>query len=262
MLSEGHLAIDGCRLEYRLAGENRSRDTELVMLHEGLGSASMWKNFPDELARATGCRVLVYSRLGYGKSSPLTGPRSPAYMHEEARHWLPAVLARLDIEQPVLFGHSDGASIALIHAAETSSRVRGVVALAPHVKVEQLSATSIAAAKVAYETASLRSRLSPYHDDVDGAFWGWNRIWLDPAFRAWNIEGLLPAIRAPVLAIQGREDEYGTLDQIESIRRALPGTELLALDGCRHSPHRDQPVAVIDATRRFIERIDAPRAVR
>ena len=180
-------------------------------------------------------------------------------MHDEARQWLPAILDRLGVNDPVLIGHSDGASIALIFAAEPDARLSGIVALAPHVKVEPVTIASIADAKTSYESAALRGRLAVHHRDVDGTFWGWNRIWLDPAFRDWNIESLLPAIRAPVLAIQGLDDEYGTLDQIESIRRVLPGTQILTLPNCRHSPHRDQPAAVLEATRKFIDRIDDAR---
>ena len=246
---------DGRAIEYRFVGSRAASELELVMLHEGLGSTSMWRDFPDRLAAVTGARILVYSRIGYGRSSPLAQPRSVEYMHEEARTWLPEVLRRLGIGRPILFGHSDGASIALIHAAAPASAARAVIALAPHVKVEDLTVTGIEKARKAY--ATLRERLSRYHADVDGAFRGWNDIWLDPAFRAWNIEGLLPAIRCPVLAIQGEDDEYGTLEQIASIARALPGTRTLALSRCRHSPQRDQPEAVIEATRAFIEALPA-----
>jgi pimeloyl-ACP methyl ester carboxylesterase len=173
-------------------------------------------------------------------------------MHEEARIWLPAILERLGIRRPVLFGHSDGASVALIHAATPESEVAGVIALAPHVKVEELTVRSIAAAKAAYTETDLRARLSRHHLEVDSAFWGWNRIWLDPAFRSWNIEALLPSIRCPILAIQGEDDEYGTMEQIASIARAAPGSRLLALPACRHSPHRDQPQAVLAAAQEFI----------
>jgi pimeloyl-ACP methyl ester carboxylesterase len=251
------LALGDRHIEYRFIEATRAGATDIVMLHEGLGSVSMWKDFPERLAAATGCRILVYSRYGYGQSSPLTQPRAPDYLHEEARIWLPLVLERLGIRTPVLFGHSDGASIALIHAAQPSAAVAGIVAIAPHVKLEELTVAGLARTKVAYETSDLRSRLAPYHTDIDSAFWGWNRIWLDPAFRHWNIEELLQSVRAPVLAIQGLDDEYGTLDQIESIRRALPATKLVALPDCRHSPYRDQPQAVLDATRRFVNRIEA-----
>jgi len=246
------LNLDGRRIEYRFVDPVAATRADLVMLHEGLGSVSLWRDFPEQLAQATGCRTLVYSRHGYGRSSPLEAPRRADYMHEEARVWLPAILDRLGIRRPLLFGHSDGASIALIHAASRGSDVAGIIALAPHVKVEDLSVRSIAAAKTAYLETDLRTRLSRHHADVDSAFWGWNRIWLDPAFRDWNIEGLLPSIRCPILAIQGEDDEYGTMEQIESIARSAPDTRLLALPACRHSPHRDQPEAVLAAAREFV----------
>ena len=239
-------------IEYRFAEPTVRRRPDIVMLHEGLGSTSMWRDFPERLAAATMRRTLVYSRHGYGRSSPLDAPRRVDYMHEEANVWLPLILERLHVRRPVLFGHSDGASIALIHAARTESDVGAVVALAPHVKVEDITVKSIAAAKTAYVTTDLPERLGRYHADVDSAFWGWNRIWLDPEFRSWNIEGLLPAIRCPVLAIQGEEDEYGTMEQIASIGRAVSGARLLALAACRHSPHRDQPAAVLEATRQLL----------
>jgi pimeloyl-ACP methyl ester carboxylesterase len=251
-MQSDHLNIGGRRLEYRLVEPAAANGVDLVMLHEGLGSVSMWREFPEQLARATGCRTLVYSRQGYGHSSPLDAPRQVDYMHEEARLWLPAILLRLGIRRPVLFGHSDGASIALIHAASPESDVAGVIALAPHVKVEDLTVHSISAAKSAYLDTDLHTRLSRHHADADAAFWGWNRIWLEPAFRSWNIEALLPAIRCPILAIQGEDDEYGTMQQIASIARAAPDARLLGLPACRHSPHRDQPQAVLAAAREFV----------
>jgi pimeloyl-ACP methyl ester carboxylesterase len=247
------LSFGSRQIEYRFALPEKPTGVDLVMLHEGLGSMSMWRDFPERLAGATGCRTLVYSRHGYGQSTPLDRPRTPDYMHEEARIWLPAILERLDIRRPLLFGHSDGASIALIHAARPQSDVRAVVALAPHVKVEEVTIRSIAQAKTAFGNTNLRERLGRHHADVDSTFWGWNRIWLDPEFRSWNIEALLSTIRCPVLAIQGEDDEYGTMDQIKSIGRGAPEATLLALQDCRHSPHRDQPEAVIEATRRFLE---------
>lgn len=238
----------------------------LVLLHEGLGSVAMWKDFPDQLAHATGCNALVYSRYGYGESEALAEPRQIDFMHEEALVVLPELLERLDIRQPVLVGHSDGGSIALIHAAHAARlgrSVAGVVAMAPHVMVEDISISSIAAAREAYLHGALRARLLPYHRDVDSAFWGWNRIWLDPAFRAWNIEACLPDIACPVLAIQGEDDEYGTMAQIDRVAALAPDVERLKLRDCRHSPHRDQPTAVILAIQRFIDRIgcldDTPR---
>ncbi len=246
------LNIDGRRFEYRFVQPAHANGVDLVMLHEGLGSVSLWRDFPEQLAQATGCRTLVYSRHGYGRSSPLEAPRNVDYMHEEARTWLPAILTGLNIRRPVLFGHSDGASIALIQAAIPESDVAGIIALAPHIKVEDVTVQGIGAARSAYMNSDLRSRLSRHHADVDSTFWGWNRIWLDPAFRSWNIEALLPSIHCPILAIQGEDDEYGTMEQIASIARAAPNARLLALKACRHSPHRDQPLAVLAAAGEFV----------
>ena len=251
-MQTAQLNFDGRRIEYRFVQPAGANGVDLVMLHDGLGSVSMWREFPEQLARATGCRTLVYSRHGYGSSSPLDAPRSVDYMHEEARVQLPGILERLGICRPVLFGHSDGASIALIQAASPESEVAGIIALAPHIKVEDLTVRSIATAKTAYLETDLRARLSRHHADVDSTFWGWNRIWLDPAFRSWNIEALLPSIRCPILAIQGEDDEYGTMEQIASIARAAPDSRRLAVPACRHSPHRDQPQAVLAAAQEFV----------
>jgi pimeloyl-ACP methyl ester carboxylesterase len=247
------LKLGDRQIEFRFALPPKRTNLDIVMLHEGLGSAAMWRDFPERLAAATGGRTLVYSRFGYGRSTPLTAPRNPDYMHEEARVWLPAILERLEIENPVLFGHSDGASIALIHAARPQSNLAAVIALAPHVKVEDVTVASIGEARTAYECTDLRERLRRYHSDVDSAFWGWNRIWLDPAFRSWNIEALLPSIRCPVLAMQGDQDEYGTLQQIASIGRVIDDATILPIPDCRHSPHRDQERTVLDATRAFLD---------
>lgn len=260
-MQTGELIIDGRRIEYGFVHPGADDDADggdIVMLHEGLGSVSMWRDFPERLARATGRRTLVYSRFGYGRSSPIEAPRTVDYLHEEARR-LPAILERLRVRRPILFGHSDGASIALICAADTASDAAGVVALAPHVKVEEITVKGVTAAKAAYLTTDLPARLSRHHVDADAAFWGWNRIWLDPAFRHWNIEALLPRIRCPILAIQGEDDEYGTLEQVESIARTAPHARLLSLTACRHSPHRDQPAAVLAAVAEFAASI-APLA--
>jgi pimeloyl-ACP methyl ester carboxylesterase len=243
------------RIEYlRIEAGGEQRPT-LVFLHEGLGSIAMWRDFPERVARETRCDAIVYSRYGYGNSDPLTEPRAVRYMHDEAGIALPQLLDRLAVERPILIGHSDGGSIALIHAASASSRVVGVVTLAAHVLVEDISVASIAAAKAAYETTDLRARLARYHADVDSAFWGWNRIWLDPAFRDWNIEEYLPRIHCPVLAIQGVDDEYGTLEQMRRIDAGVRNAELLVLDDCRHSPHRDRPDAVLAAIAGFVRRL-------
>jgi pimeloyl-ACP methyl ester carboxylesterase len=228
----------------------------LVLLHEGLGSLSMWKDFPEHIAAATGCRTLVYSRQGYGNSDPLQEARQVDYMHTEALQVLPEVLRKLEIDNPVLIGHSDGASIALIHAGAAPLPVRALVLLAPHVFVEDLTVESIAQAKVAYQTTDLPARLARYHQDVDNTFWGWNDIWLHPEFRDWNIEEFLPRITCPMLVIQGDQDEYGSMEQLNRIAEQVTSdVELIKLGNCRHSPHRDQPALVINAVRDFVSRL-------
>jgi len=248
----GHLAVDGSRLEYRWFG-TPSHASPVVMLHEGLGSVSMWKDFPEQVARRTGRRVLAYSRHGYGGSSRLTAKREPEYMHHEGEVVLPAVLDALGIEAPVLLGHSDGGSIALIHAGRYPGRTAALILEAPHVFVEPVTVESIAGAKAVYETTDLGRKLGRYHDDGDASFWGWNDIWLDPRFLAWNIESYLPAVNVPVLMIQGVQDEYGTTAQLDAIAAQVAGpTETVLLDSCGHSPHRDQPELTLAAIERFL----------
>ena len=243
------------RVEYERIGAARAGRPELVFLHEGLGSASMWRDFPARVAQATECGVLAASRYGYGGSDPLVAPRTVRYMHDEALTALPEFLDTLAIDRPILVGHSDGGSIALILAGAGLRPLTAVVTLAAHVLVEDLTITSIAAAKTAFETTDLRAKLARHHAEVDSAFLGWNRIWLAPEFRAWNIEEYLPTIRCPVLAIQGEDDEYGTMEQMERIRAGVADVELVRLDACGHSPHRDRPDAVIDAIVRFVDRV-------
>ena len=225
----------------------------LVFLHEGLGSVALWKDFPARVADATGCPVLVYSRAGYGRSSPAPLPRAPDYMHVEALTVLPALLDRLGIADPVLIGHSDGASIALLHAGSGRRPVRALVALAPHVFVEDMSIASIDEVRRQYETTDLREKLARRHADPDAAFRGWNDIWLAPAFRSWNIEACLPGVRCPLLMIQGRDDEYGSAAQLDAIERQVGGkVTRIELADCRHSPHRDQPDATLAAITDFV----------
>ncbi len=249
------VGIDGCRLEYESIAAARPGAPTLVLLHEGLGSIALWRDFPARLAAATGAAVLVYSRQGYGNSDPLMRPRPVDYMHREALEVLPKLLAALAIVDPVLIGHSDGASIALINAG-AGHGVRGLILEAPHVFVEDVTVASIAAAKESYRASDLGRRLARYHADPDAAFWGWNDIWLDPAFRSWNIEEYLPRITCPTLLIQGAEDEYGTPAQLEAIAAAIGGpVETLLLPTCKHSPHRDQAEAVLAAMARFIAKL-------
>src|SRR4051812_21629219 len=211
----GFLKLSDSKLEYRLAGASDSPPA-IVMLHEGLGSAALWGDFPDKLAAATGVTVFAYSRAGYGASSPVALPRPLTYMHDEARTVLPAVLDAIGFRRGLLLGHSDGASIAAIYAGSTPDhRVRGLVLIAPHFIVEDVSVAAIRDAKTAYEGGDLKARLGRWHRNVDVAFRGWNDAWLDPAFRSWDISDALPYIRVPVQVVQGESDQYGTIRQVE-----------------------------------------------
>ena len=236
----------------------------LVFLHEGLGSVQMWRHWPSRMCAQLGCAGLVYSRQGYGQSDTVPDVRGlsgqmnghrhgrllPDYMHREAFEVLPALLQTLGIERPVLLGHSDGGTIALLHASRMA--VRGCIVMAPHIMVEPISLQAIAQARQAFEQGALRERLAPYHADVDCAFWQWNDVWLSPAFESFDIRADLPNIQAPLLAIQGVNDPYGTLAQIRDIAQAVPQTQLLTLPACGHTPHRDQPQAVEQAVKSFM----------
>jgi pimeloyl-ACP methyl ester carboxylesterase len=247
-------------IEYQWLSRERGAAPLVVFLHEGLGSLAMWKDYPQALCDAGGYRGLVFSRPGYGRSTPRRHDEhwDVDFMHRQAQEVLPRLFDRLGIGSdgaaPWLFGHSDGASIALIHAASFPGSVAGVIAVSPHIFVEDISVRSIEAARDAYRSTDLKARLARYHDDADSAFWGWNDIWLDPRFRAWSIEAVLPSIACPILAVQGTDDEYGTLAQVEDIRERAPRTETVVLDDCRHSPHRDQPAALTAAVTDFITR--------
>jgi len=246
------------RIEYAWLRRERAQRPLVVFLHEGLGSVSMWRDFPARLCQALDVRGLVYSRPGYGRSTPRAPDEAwqPDFMHRQAHEVLPALLRALEVDAehapPWLFGHSDGGSIALLYAARFPHALAGAVLLAPHILVEDISVASIAKARDAYRETDLRQRLARHHEDPDSAFGGWNDVWLLPAFRSWSIEDELAAIRCPLLAIQGEDDEYGTLAQVRGIEHRVPGTRVLVLPACGHSPHRDQPEAVIDATRAFL----------
>jgi pimeloyl-ACP methyl ester carboxylesterase len=233
--------LAGARIEYiRIKAQDPGNPT-LVFLHEGLGSIALWRDFPASVAARTGLGAVVYSRHGNGFSSPLESRRNARYMHDEALVALPELLDALHIGEAVLVGHSDGASIALVYAATYPSRVRAIVLEAPHVFVEDCSIESIASIKAAYATTGLRERMSRYHTDPDATFHGWNDIWLADEFRDWNIESYVAAGRAPIFALQGVDDEYGTLAQLESIaQRATAPVDRLLLAACGHAPHRDR----------------------
>jgi pimeloyl-ACP methyl ester carboxylesterase len=223
----------------------------LVFLHEGLGSIRLWRGFPEKVAKATGRKTLVYDRYGYGNSEVLAEPRVDVrFMHRGASE-LSEVLRAFKIEKPVLVGHSDGASISLIYAGQHP--LSGLVVLAPHVFIEKFNLASIQKIRAAFETTDLPQRFAKYHTDPRKTFYLWNDAWLDPAFEKWNIEEYLPGIACPVLAIQGEDDEYGTMAQLDAIQRQVKGPcELLKLQNCGHSPHRDQPEKVLSSVVEFI----------
>ncbi|CCE10080.1 putative hydrolase (alpha/beta hydrolase superfamily) [Bradyrhizobium sp. STM 3843] len=243
----GFLTVAGAQLEYRLIGPQPSQAPCIVMLHEGLGSVGLWGEFPDKLQAATGASVFVYSRAGYGNSSPAALPRPLDYMQREALDVLPKLLEAIGFHRGLLVGHSDGASIAAIYAGgRQDHRLDGIVLIAPHVIVEDVSVASIAAIKTAYETTELRAKLGRWHKHVDNAFYGWNGAWLDPAFRAWDITDYLAYIRVPVAVIQGADDQYGTIRQVEIIQEeCYCPVEVTMLPGIGHSPHREAPEATL-----------------
>lgn len=250
-----HLVVNGLRLEYCDYPASVAGRPELLLLHEGLGCVAMWRHFPEKLAAATGCRVIVWSRAGYGGSQAYAEPRSTRYMHREAEEALPALLAELKIERPLLIGHSDGGSIALIFAGAFPGVPRGIAVLAPHEFVEEETLAGIREARTAWQTTDLPQKLARYHHaQTERVFSDWNDCWLSPPFRDWNIEEYLPRIRCPVLAIQGEDDEYATLRQIDAIAEQVPGTQLLKLANCGHTPQRDQEATVLEALTAFVAR--------
>ena len=242
-------------IEYTWIGPDHSSYPTVVFLHEGLGSVSMWRDFPERFCNEHGLRGLVFSRYGYGRSTPrpMAERLTQSYLHEQAHEALPALLAALDVRRPWLFGHSDGASIALLYAARFPEQCSGVVVMAPHIFIEEVTLAGIRQAREAYLNADLKIRLTRHHRDADSVFFGWNDAWMDPDFRGWNIEAELPRIACPVLAIQGEGDEYGTLEQIYGIERQAPRARALAIPQCGHSPHKDQPEAVGCAAANFIK---------
>ena len=252
----GALVADGKRLEAAAYGPAPRAAPTVVMLHEGLGCVALWRGFPARLAAATGFGVFVYSRAGYGRSDPVGLPRPLDYMTREARFSLPQVLDAIDFRRGMLLGHSDGASIAAIYAGDQADdRVKGLILMAPHVFAEAPGLASIAEAKRDYEAGDLREKLARYHRHVDSAFLGWNGAWLDPGFRAWNIEAFVETWRVPALLVQGSDDQYGTIAQIRAIEKRTPApVASLLLEGCRHSPHLEQPETTLAAAAKFCKR--------
>ncbi|WP_370300760.1 alpha/beta fold hydrolase [Pseudooceanicola sp.] len=252
------LVIDGARLEYYCLGPAPDAAPTIVMLHEGLGSAALWRDFPKRVAEATGMGIFVYSRAGYGQSDPVDLPRPLDFMTREATQSLPQILDAIGFRRGILFGHSDGATIAAIHAGSVEDfRVRGLILMAPHFFTEPGGLAAIAEAREAYEQGGLKERLARYHRDPEIAFRGWNDVWLDPGFAKWNVAEVIDYFRIPALAIQGRDDQYGTLAQIEVIdERAYSPVDMVVIDNCKHAPHLEQPEAVLAAVAEFTERLE------
>ena len=250
-----HVVIRGLRLEYRDIPAAISGRPVLLLLHEGLGCVALWRDFPQQLAAATGCRTVVWSRPGYGGSAAYSDARTPRYMHREAEDMLPDFLAALEIEKPVLIGHSDGGSIALIFAGAFPQVPLGIVVMAPHEFVEVETLAGIRQAREVWHTTDWPQKLARYHQDAPRVFSDWNDTWLSPEFRDWNIEECLRTISCPVLAMQGEDDEYATMRQIEVIGERVAGAGLLRLPRCGHSPHRDQGAAVLEAITVFVNRL-------
>ncbi len=257
------IVIAGCALEAYCWGPSPDEAPTLVLLHEGLGSTQLWKDFPAQLARQTGYGVLAYSRAGYGGSDPVALPRPLDYMTHEALDVLPRVLDAIGFRRGVLLGHSDGASIAAIYAGSIEDkRIRGVCLISPHFFTEPVGLAAIAKTKTAFETGDLRDRLARHHDDPDNTFRGWNDAWLDPGFKDWNIEEVISYLRIPVLAIQGRDDQYGTLAQIAALENGLYSPlDVEILEDCQHSPHIEQRQRTLFIITEYLARLDRIEAV-
>jgi pimeloyl-ACP methyl ester carboxylesterase len=253
----GHLRIGDHDLEYRMIGPAPDQAPTIVMLHEGLGSAALWGDFPDRLQAETGVGVFVYSRAGYGASTPVTLPRPLDYMSREALDVLPVLLDTIGFQRGVMLGHSDGASIAAIHAGGSGDhRVRGVVLIAPHFITEEMGLAAIAETKRAYEATELRAKLARWHQNVDNAFYGWADAWLDPDFRRWDISDYLAYIRVPVAILQGDADQYGTIRQIEIAKEeCYCPVDVTIIPGAGHSPHREAPELTLATISEFASRI-------
>jgi len=256
--TRGLYEICGIELECKFIETVKTNSPTLVLLHEGLGSVALWKGFPEQLHKATGCPVLAYSRQGHGASAKAELPRPTKYMHHEGDVILPGVMDYFNITNTVLIGHSDGASIALIHAGSTQEqRIKALILLAPHVFVEDITIQSIQKAKYAFQNSDLPDKLAKYHElDIEHVFRGWNDIWLHPEFKDWNIEEYLPQINIPLLVIQGRQDQYGTMLQVEKILRQVHGLASCSIfENCQHSPHADQKDLTIKAITQYVNNL-------
>ena len=255
------------RLEYTFVGVDNPVAPLIVFLHEGLGSLRLWKDFPNRLCAATRCRGLVYSRPGYGQSTPYPANEfwGTDFMHRQAYEVLPALLTKLGIDgsrDPVfLFGYSDGASIAMLYASRYANFVNGLIVVAPHIVVEAVTVNSIKRLKKTYATGDLKIKFSDHHVDADTTFSGWSQVWLDQAFRSWSIESELHKIQSPLLIVQGTKDEYGTVDQVSRIIQKLPNSEYLEIPDCGHVPHRTHPDVLLNCSTQFIQTITTKRSI-
>lgn len=268
--ASGFLSAGGKSLEYGCWGPPPAHAPTLVLLHEGLGCTRLWRDFPEQLAEVTGLGVFAYSRAGYGHSDKADLPRPLDYMTREATDFLPEVLDVIGVSSAVLVGHSDGATIAAIYASSVSDRrlrgpvsgpLRGLVLMAPHFFTEPMGLKEIAAAKSVYETEDLKDKMARYHADPDNTFRGWNDSWLHPDFASWNVSEVIDGIRVPVLAIQGEDDQYGTLAQIEEIeKRCNAPVTALILERCRHSPFLEQAERVLAECERFCVQLESTQA--
>lgn len=256
-IRDSTIIVGSAQIECRMIGPDPAVAPSVVMLHEGLGSVSTWGGFPQRLAEATGTGVCVYSRLGYGRSLPAPLPRPLDYMHREALDVLPKLLDAIGFRRGILVGHSDGGSIAAIYAGSVQDhRIRGLALIEPHFFVEDVNIAAIERARIAYETTDLRQRLARHHADVDVAFWGWNKAWLDPGFRAFDLTEELAYIRVPVFILKGEDDPYSTLAQLRlAEEECYCPVDTLVLPDCGHAPHREKPVETLDAIAGFIDRI-------
>ncbi|MDO9566949.1 MAG: alpha/beta hydrolase [Candidatus Desulfaltia sp.] len=253
-----YIRVGGKRMEIAWLGPAPKDAPTLIFLHEGLGCVNMWHDFPAELSKTTGCGALVYSRLGYGRSDPCFLPRSIRYVHDEGLKVLPELIKTTGIRNCILIGHSDGGSIAIVYSGGTpASPLQGLITEAAHVFCEEITIRSIQHARKSYQKGGLRQKLEKHHGaNTDCAFWGWNNTWLHPDFVNWNIEEYLPAIKKPMLVIQGENDQYGTLAQVDAIaRQAGAGAEVIVLPDCGHSPHNEQKAAILKAMADFISSV-------
>lgn len=252
------LVVDGVTLEYACYGPPPDQAATIVMLHEGLGSVALWRDFPQKVSEATGLGVFVYSRQGYGNSDPVQLPRPLEFMTREAVDVLPQLLEVIGFERGILFGHSDGATIAAIYAGSIQDhRIRGLILMAPHFFVEPVNIAEITAIRQKFRTTDLRERMGKYHRDAEGAFLGWADTWLDPGFATWNVADVIDYLRVPVLAIQGRDDQYGTPAQIDELSgRCYSPVDAILLEDCQHAPHLEQPEKTLRAVTEFVARLE------